>query len=295
VSLTVRRGELLGLLGPNGAGKTTLLKAIATLLLPERGRIVIDGVDVRANPLLAKRKIGFCISEERSFYYRLSARANLEFFARLHGLRGTALRRRVEETAARVDLGDVLDRRFSQFSSGMRQRLTVARALLGDPPVLLLDEPTRAVDPVHAEALRRFVREELIERLGKTVILATNLLDEAWRLCDRIAVVKDGIIVALGPPNALHGGLRRVDRFAVTLDRADPALLAAIAAIPGVTVDALDHAADGVTVRLEISDNDEALTDLVRRVAGSGRVVRGFRTIDPSPVDVFERVTRSDV
>ncbi len=295
ISLTVGRGELLGLLGPNGAGKTTLLKAMATLLLPDRGTIVVDGVDVCAQPLAAKRKIGFCLSEERSFYYRLTARSNLEFFATLHGLHGAAMRRRVEEVAREVDLVDALDRRFAAFSSGMRQRLTVARALLGDPAIMVLDEPTRAVDPVHAEELRRFIREHLVDRLGKTVILATNLLEEAWQLCDRIAVVNDGVIVALGPPGSLEGGLRRLDRYAIVLDRFDAALLARLRSVAGVASVETEPLPDGLSVVVEIAGGGErSLRDLLGTLAAGGAAVRRFTTIEPRPVDVFQRVTRHD-
>jgi ABC-2 type transport system ATP-binding protein len=294
IDLTVGRGELFGLLGPNGAGKTTLLKALATLLLPDRGRVLIDGIDVTSDPLAVKRKIGFCISEERSFYYRLTARANLEFFASLCGLRGEAKRRRVEEVACEVDLSEALDRRFSSFSSGMRQRLTVARALLADPPIVLLDEPTRAVDPVHAEAIRRLIREHLVERLGKTVILATNFLDEAWRLCDRIAVVDKGILVALGPPNALGDGLHRVDRYAIVVDRADGALLARIGAIRGVVLAGVSDDEEGTTLHVELDDAARALTPLCGALSANGTTVRGFTRIHPSPVDVFQQVTRTN-
>jgi ABC-2 type transport system ATP-binding protein len=294
INLTVGRGELLGVLGPNGAGKTTLLKALATLLLPDRGQIVIDGADVTSDALGAKRKIGFCISEERSFYFRLTARANLEFFAALYGLRGATMRRRVESVADEMDLGKMLDRRFAELSSGMRQRMTIARALLGDPTVVLLDEPTRAVDPVHAEEIRRLIRQQLVERLGKTVILATNQLDEAWRLCNRIAVINDGVIVALGPPGSLDHGLRRVDRYTITLDRLEDSLRETIAAIPGVTIHAVSDDEAGMTLHLELADNAAALTAACCAVSASGALLRGFTTIAPSPVDVFQHITRGN-
>jgi ABC-type multidrug transport system ATPase subunit len=204
------------------------------------------------------------------------------------------MRRRVEEVAREVDLAGDLDARFSAFSSGMRQRLTVARALLADPPIVLLDEPTRAVDPVHAEALRRFIRDHLVGRLKKTVILATNFLDEAWRLCDRIAVVNDGVVVALGPPGSLDDGLRRVDRYAVTVDRLDHRLRARVAAIPGVVVSAIDEDDDGTTLHVEIADQEIALTALCEALAAGEAVVRSFSRVEPSPVDVFQRVTRKN-
>jgi ABC-2 type transport system ATP-binding protein len=294
IDLKVRRGELLGLLGPNGAGKTTLLKSLATLAIPDAGRVVIDGVDVARRPLEAKRKIGLCISEERSFYYRLTARANLEFFGSLVGLRGAALTRRVEEVIEQVDLGFAIDRRFSGFSSGMRQRLTVARALLGDPPVVLLDEPTRAVDPVHAEELRHFIRHDLVSVLGKTVILATNLLEEAWRICDRVAVVSGGRIVALGPPNSLDAELHRVSRYEVTVDRADETLLARIHAVGGLTLTQTVPDAGGITLHLELNEAGQSLTDLFRAVSCDGVRLCAFKSVEPSPVDIFQKVTTTE-
>lgn len=210
VSLDVRRGELIGLLGPNGVGKTTLLKMMATLMLPDAGSIEIDGIDVKKNPILARSRIGFCGSEDRSFYFRLTAGENLRFFGALAGLQGRRLQRRVEETLKEVSLGDAIDRRFGEFSSGMRQRMTVARALISDPPIVFFDEPTRAVDPIAADELRRMIRKDLVERRGKTVVLATNLLEEAWSICDRVAVVSDGTIVAVAPPGELAAGQRYV-------------------------------------------------------------------------------------
>jgi ABC-2 type transport system ATP-binding protein len=294
VSFSVEHGELVGLLGPNGAGKTTLLKALAGLLLPDQGRILIDGVDLSRDPLGAKRRIGLCISEERSFYYRLTARRNLEFFGSLYGLRGAALHQRIDEVAAQLDLTWAIERRFSTFSSGMRQRLTVARALLGEPKVLLLDEPTRAVDPAHAESLRHFIRHDLIGKLGKTVVLATNSLEEAWRLCDRIAVVNDGRIVALGPPGSLDDSLQRVSRYEIALDDADDALIARTRAIPGLTIADLTRDELGVTLHVEIAESERSLTELCRAVSANGFLLRSFKSIEASPVDVFQRVTRAN-
>ena len=204
VSFSVARGELVGLLGPNGAGKTTLLQVLATLAHPDQGRVTIDGVCVRSQAQHVRRMIGFCASAERGFYYRLSARENLRFFAALTGLAARNVERRIDEVLELVELSESGETLFGAFSSGMRQRLAVARALLGDPPILLLDEPTRALDPLHADALRIFIRTTLVEERGKTVVLATNLLEEAWSLCDRIAVLREGRIVAMDTPARLQ-------------------------------------------------------------------------------------------
>jgi ABC-2 type transport system ATP-binding protein len=291
VSLDVARGELFGLLGPNGAGKSTLLRLLATLTVPDSGRMTIDGIDVATHPLEAKRRLALCTSDERSFYFRLTARQNLEFFGALMGLSGAHLRRRIEDCIDMVDLRPHLDRRFGGFSSGMRVRLTVARALLADPGILFFDEPTRAVDPVHAEDLRLLIRRDLVERAGKTVVLATNLLDEAWALCDRVAVVNHGRIVALGPPRELDVDLHALARYRVTLDEVDEDLLARTRGLPGLRELRVVRTEHGVDLHVDLEPSDDALGALMRAVSWDGARLRDFRPLDPEPVDVFKKVT----
>lgn len=291
VTLSVQRGELFGLLGPNGAGKSTLLKLLATLTTPDRGRMTIDGIDVALDPIEAKRRIGMCTSDERSFYFRLSARQNLHFFGALVGLGGKTLRRRIQECVELVDLSDDLDRRFGGFSSGMRVRLTMARALLADPGILFLDEPTRAVDPVHAEDLRTLIRENLVKGAGKTVILATNLLDEAWALCDRVAVVNRGRVVALGPPRELDVEMRAIARYRVSVDEVDDALLARTRTVPGFRQLEIERTTTGVHLHVEIEQLEGGLGALMRALAANGTMLRDFRPVEAEPVDVFKKVT----
>lgn len=294
ITLDVQRGELFGLLGPNGAGKSTLLKLLATLTTPDRGRMTIDGIDVARDPIAAKRRIGMCTGDERSFYFRLSARQNLEFFGALVGLGGATLKRRIKECAELVDLTDALDRRFGGFSSGMRVRLTVARALLADPPLLFLDEPTRAVDPVHAQELRGLIRNNLVQGAGKTVVLATNLLDEAWELCDRVAVVNHGRIVALGPPRELDVDLHAVTRYRAIVDEVDEELLARTRRVPGLRDLRVERTATGVQLEIEMDHLDGGLGALMRAVSWNGAALRDFRPIEDEPVDVFKRVTHGN-
>lgn len=290
LSLRVERGELFGLLGPNGAGKSTLLKLLATLTVPDRGRMTIDGIDVAAEPLEAKRRIALCASDERSFYFRLTARQNLEFFGALVGLSGKGLRKRIDECIERVDLTSHLDRRVGGFSSGMRVRLTVARALLGNPSVLFFDEPTRAVDPVHAEDLRRLIRRELVEKGGKTVILATNLLEEAWEVCDRVAVVNHGRIVAIGPPRELDDELGAVARYRVTLAEVDDDLVARTRTIPGFRDLRIVRSERGVDLHVDMDPREGTLGALMRAVSWDGAALRDFRPIDPEAIEIFKKV-----
>ncbi len=291
VNLTVPRGELFGLLGPNGAGKSTLLKLLATLTVPDRGTMTIDGIDVAAEPLEAKRRIALCTSDERSFYFRLTARQNLEFFGALMGVSGALLRKRIDECADLVDLRAHLDRRFGGFSSGMRVRLTVARALLADPSIMFFDEPTRAVDPVHAEDLRALIRQSLVERAGKTVVLATNLLEEAWQMCDRVAVINHGRIVALGPPRELDVELGAVARYRVTLADVDDDLLERTRTVPGLKNLTVTRSERGVDLDVELEPLEGGLGALMRAVSWHGSQLREFRPIDNEAIDVFKKVT----
>lgn len=199
VDLTVERGELVALLGPNGAGKTTLLKVLATLVLPTKGTAAVDGVDVAKAPALARERIGYVLTEERSFFWRLTVRDNLKFFAALQGLFGTAAEDRIREVAGLIGLEDQLKRDFMNLSTGQKQRVAIARGLLPDPPVLLFDEATRSLDPGRAAQVRRVIRELLVERANKAVVFATHDLDEARDLSDRIVLMAKGAIACEGP------------------------------------------------------------------------------------------------
>ncbi|MBI2377693.1 MAG: ABC transporter ATP-binding protein [Deltaproteobacteria bacterium] len=198
VDLTVGQGELVTLLGPNGAGKTTLLKIISTLVTPTAGLVHVMGGDVVKDPPLARSRVGYVLADERSFYWRLSCRDNLTFFAALEGIHGDRAKRRVEELAALVGLKEQLDREFHVLSTGQRQRLAIARGLVADPPVLLFDEATRSLDPSRAERLRRIIREVLVRRSGKGVLFATHSLEEARELSDRVIVMANGRIARAG-------------------------------------------------------------------------------------------------
>ena len=213
VDLTVRPGEVLGLLGTNGAGKTTLLKILATLILPTSGRVTVGGRDVVREVDGVKAMVGLASPDERSFYWRLTGSQNLEFFAAFHGLGTEAARARIDTLREQLGL-DALDRAFGVYSTGMRHRLGIARALLRQPQILMLDEPTRSLDPSAAAGLMRMIRETLVKQLGCTVVLATHNLREAEELCDRIAILHQGRLVGCGTLDEL---LRRAGKGTDTL------------------------------------------------------------------------------
>ncbi len=200
VSLTIHRGECFGVLGINGAGKTTLLKIISTLIIPDTGSVSVLGYDADKQAAPARASIGICSSDERAYYMRLSAWDNMAFFARLNGLSERASKKRISELAEWLGIADRMHSSVRSFSTGMKQRLALIRAMVADPPILLLDEPTKALDPIAALNFRQSVRDRLVVQERKTVLLATNQLDEAWSMCDRMAILHERRVAAVGTP-----------------------------------------------------------------------------------------------
>ncbi|MBE0713742.1 MAG: ABC transporter ATP-binding protein [Candidatus Aminicenantes bacterium] len=220
LDLRVERGRVFCLLGPNGAGKTTLIKILATLVLPDGGRASVDGHDVDRHPGPVKSAVGFAINDERSFYWRLTGRQNLEFFGALYGLNGQAGNRRIDDVLRLTRLEAAAGLRFNAYSTGMRQMLAFARALLADASILLVDEPTRSLDPQAADRIGSFLRGELVEGRGKTVFWATHDLAEAAAFAHEIAVIDRGRIRLQGTLESLTGNgrtsLRQVYENAVS-------------------------------------------------------------------------------
>ena len=208
VSLRVERGRAFCLLGPNGAGKTTLIKILTTLILPDGGRVLVDGHDVERSPAAVKRAVGYAINDERSFYWRLTGRQNLEFFGALNGLRGRRRDEAIDGVLRLTGLEPAADVRFNAYSTGMRQMLAFARALLADADILFVDEPTRSLDPRAAARVREFLRGELVDARKKTVFWATHDLAEAGEFGHEVAIIDRGRIRALGPVERLTEGGR---------------------------------------------------------------------------------------
>ena len=198
VDLTVESGELVGLAGPNGAGKSTLLRSIAGLLLPDTGSVATFGRPSTEGSTEYKRLVGYTVADERSHFWRLSGRENLRFFAALHGYAGSARAQKVDEIAQAIGLTADADRAVREYSTGMRQRLALGRSLLGDPKLLLLDEPTRGLDPGHAERFRAMVVDELMGQRGMTVLYATHSVVEMRDFCPRVVLMGAGKIVEDG-------------------------------------------------------------------------------------------------
>lgn len=205
VSLTVNNGDRIAFLGPNGAGKTTLLKLVGGLILPTEGTVRVHGRDTVSDNTAARRSVGFVMNEERSFYWRLSGVQNLEFFGVLDNLSGRDLHQRIAELVELVGLQDSAHQNVASYSSGMRQRLAIARGLMADPDVLILDEPTRTLDPVAADDLTQLISDRIHRDGQKTLLIATHRLDEVAALCRRMCVIQKGHVVAMDDVAEVQG------------------------------------------------------------------------------------------
>jgi ABC-2 type transport system ATP-binding protein len=233
IDFEVSEGELFGLLGPNGAGKTTTIKMLVTLLIPSSGAARVLGHDVVRDARTVRRKIGYVFGGDRGAYERLSGLDNLRYFSELYGVPPKVQKRRIPELLELVGLTGREKERVEGYSRGMKQRLHIARGLLHDPPVVVLDEPTIGLDPVGARELRNTIAE--LARAGKTVLLTTHYMYEADALCDRIAVIAEGEIVAEGTPSALKSIV--ADRTVVEIEAygLPDAALERVRSSPGVT------------------------------------------------------------
>src|SRR4051812_29855487 len=262
VDLEVSRGEVLGLLGPNGAGKTTTVRLLTALIEPTEGHASVDGLDVVERPEEVRARVGI-LTETPGLYEKLSATANLDFFGRLYGLDAATRVERIEHFLRLFSLWDRRDDVAGNFSKGMKQKLAIARALLHDPAVVFLDEPTAALDPAAAYVVREAI--EALRRSGRTIVLATHNLDEADRLCDRVAFVRGGLL-RVDSPAGLRGsvGARGVE-VALAAPPADR-LVAAAGAVPGIaSVEAVDHRL------VTVAAAPAAVTpDLVRALVAAG-------------------------
>jgi ABC-2 type transport system ATP-binding protein len=299
ITLSVERGEVFGLLGPNGAGKSTLIRILCTLVLPTEGSASVDGHDVVRDAAAVRRRMGYVVADERSFYWRLTGRQNLRFFATLNNMVGREAERRLEEVADLVGLLRDLDRPFLHYSTGTKQKMAIARGLLTDPSVLLLDEPTRSLDLPAAQAMREFVKAELVGR-GRTVLIATHNMDEAVELCGRVAVIDRGLLRACGTPTELVAGAASA-RTRVLLEVegcSDETMrrLRGLCPVDGLRITAetkqplgggLGHA-----VALEIVRQGElpSTADVIDNVVYSGARITSIREEAPSLAEVFLQI-----
>jgi ABC-2 type transport system ATP-binding protein len=268
VSFEVGTGEIFGLIGRNGAGKTTLTKIVATLVQPTTGSVSVHGHDSVANDEHVRRHIGLSTAEERSFYWRLTSEQNLMFFARLHGLSDRVAKQRIKDVFAKLELDEVARRRFGEMSTGNKQRLAVARALLASPPVLLLDEPTRSLDPLAAARMRDLIRSLAEQDPPVTILLTSHNLAEVETLCARVAIISRGQIRAIDTPRNLRDLTSDSEIVHITLS-------------------------DGEKMSLTRQHNDELLDEKIRELQNAGKRIVDIETERATLLDVLERYEQS--
>jgi ABC-2 type transport system ATP-binding protein len=282
-SLQVPRGAILGLLGPNGAGKTTLLSILATLLLPDSGSATVLGHDIVRDPFAVRRRLNMA-SGNASFVWSLRPAEVLSFYGRLYGLSGAVLRRRVEELIERSELGPHRRTEYNELSTGLKQRLAFAKALLNEPEVLFLDEPTLGLDPDVSIRIRAQISELRRER-GTTIILTTHYMREAEELCDTIAFIKGGRILAEGSADALKRQIRIGDVIALRLD---PPLPDRMGELPGI----LQLHVRGERVECTVDAADKRLPEILRWLVEQGVLVRECQVKEHDLEEVFVELAR---
>jgi len=289
VSLTVEQGELFGLLGPNGAGKTTLIKLLCTLIVPTAGTARVNGYDLRQEAAI-KASVGLVTGDERSFYWRLSGRQNLEFFAALHGLSTDQAQRRVQQVLELVELAAIADEQFQTYPTGMRQRLSIARGLLHAPQLLFLDEPTKSLDPLATRHLHNLIKNRLASQEGVAIFLTTHRLEEAEQLCHRVAIMDQGRIRACGTIPELRARLRPGEHYRLKIRGFRPAMQAALAKlVSGLRVTFLDD--QDAWLEFTALNGEEILSPVLDVVRSSGGEIRALQSEAVSLEEVFAHLT----
>ncbi len=290
VNFGVMRGEILGFLGPNGAGKTTAMRIITGYMPPTRGTVTIDGYDVVEKSLETRRRIGY-LPETVPLYTDMTVTSYLKYMATLRGMPSRHVKRRVDEVVDVCRLGEYHKTFIGKLSKGYRQRVGIAQAIVHEPEVLVLDEPTIGIDPIQVVETRR-----LIEDLGKsqTVVLSSHILPEVSMICDRVLIINEGKIVAEDTPQNLAAGLQSTDRLEVEIAGPTDRVLAALRGIPGV--DGVDHRVAGrqhiYSVRAQ---TDQDLRDTVSRVVVSnGWSLLGMQSAGMTLEEIFLRLTTQE-
>ncbi len=291
VSFNVRRGELFGLLGPNGAGKTTLIKTLCTLLWPNAGTALINGYDIRKEPEKVRASIGTVLDIHMGWYGRLSCRQNLLFYAQLYGIPRGEIKKRIWDALKLVGLTEKADEWQQKLSSGMRRKLDMARALLPDPPVLLLDEPTIQLDPKSARDLRRMVKEELCKRRGKTVLWTTHNMNEAEQICDRVAIMHKGRIIAIGPPEEIKQLVKSSKNIIMEVKGDSHKLLNSIGELESVISVSMEKNSSYIS-RIRVEVKDERVAPLIaQKVIEHRGAIYSMRVEEPTLEEALIKLT----
>ena len=287
VSLAVKRGEVLGFLGPNGAGKSTTMKMITGFLAPSSGTAVVCGADITEDPLAAKRQIGY-LPEGAPSYPDMTPPAFLRFVAHIRGFRGAEARERIDTAIARTALESVLMQPIDTLSKGFKRRVGLAQALLHDPPVLILDEPTEGLDPNQKHEVRKLINVLAPE---KAIIISTHLLEEVDAVCSRAVVIAHGKLVADGTPGELAQRSRHHNAVRIEITRPPSGVEAALARLPGVLAVEPDDDGESDALMVFPRDGRSIVADVADLARAERWEVAGLRVERGRLDDVFRTVT----
>lgn len=290
ISFEVKKEELFGILGPNGAGKTSLIKILCTLILPDSGTALINGYDIYHHEKKIKKYIGYITSDARSFFWRLTGNQNLHFFGTLYNLSSEETKKRINYLVDLLDLKKEIDMPFMGYSSGIKQRLSIARGLLRNPEILLMDEPTRSLDPLAKLRLQQFIKKDLVGEQKKTVFLATHDLLEAEYLCDRLAILSQGKIVAIGKVDAIKKSLGKKKKVLLRLKTHRKNVFDKLLKINGVYGINVSSYLNGIT-SLEVElNNEEVIPSVLTHLVHKKISILSCTPKEPSLKEVLEQV-----
>jgi len=284
MTFQMERGEFFGLLGPNGAGKTTTIGMLAGLIQPTSGRLMIDGFDPERDTNKVKARLGI-VPQDFAFYPTLSARENLAFFARIYGLWGDRLEVRIREVLDTVQLADRSEEPVSAFSNGMKRRLNIAIGLVHEPSILILDEPTVGVDAQSRNAILESL--ELLNRAGVTMLYTTHYMEEATRLCDRVAIMDRGRLIALDTPSGLSRSVGEGFLLIEFAEGVDAVFVQALEQLGKVRITNLEQS----RIQIETGSREKALKELVAFAEGSGVHIKTVNVLEPNLEAVFLHLT----
>ena len=294
LNLNIKKGELFGLLGPNGAGKTTLVKILCTLLPPDGGIATVNGFDVTKQQMQVKQSIGTIFSVgERGFFWRLTGFSNLEFFAAINNVPRSGRKERIMEVLELVGMQEKAFEIFQKYSGGMKRKLALARALLADPPILLLDEPTTGLDVTSSRNIRDFIKNDLSKKHGKTVLYTTHYIEEVSQMCDRVGIIKKGKIIALDTPDALKGMAKKgevVDIVVKNMSEVQVNSLRSMAGVSDLASEVQDSVLGKTRLRARL-ENVDALAMVLDFFFREKIKIVNFRQEEPTLEDAFIELT----
>lgn len=294
VNIGIKEGELFGLLGPNGAGKTTTIRLLCTLLIPDEGTAIVNGFNIIKEAEKVRASVGVVTGGERGLYWRLTGKENLLFFARLYNVPEKIARRRIQELLELIELQDRADDPVEKYSHGMKQRLHIVRGLVHDPRILLLDEPTLGLDPASARVIREFIKEKLQKEQGKTILLTTHYMEEADQLCDRIAIMDYGKIIALGTSDELKEHMAEIEALNISasnVKEGEENRLKSINGIKDATVRIVDSVAGEAEIIIHADDVEDVLSQVIQKLVKEGVEIRVIEEKKPTLEDVFISLT----